>query len=189
MEGLFITGTNTEVGKTEVACEILKTLPNAIARKPVETDCNPIAKDAFRLAEITNEAIEIVCPYQYKQCSSPEQANKNLQLSDLIKACATDKFVIVEGAGGFYSPIAKNTLNADFAQELALDIILVVKDELGSVSQTLLTIEAIHKKKLNLKAIILNTFVKNDLNNLSALQQYTNEKIVKFKSDDFYSLF
>jgi dethiobiotin synthetase len=180
MKGIFITGTNTEVGKTTIAIAIIKKLQqqgiNVKVRKPVETDCNPDPKDAMKLAQLTGEDIKLVCPFQYQQASSPEKADRTLLLKDLTAACKKgieeDDFLIVEGAGGFYSPIAKNTVNADLARVLDLKTVLVVKDELGCLSQALLTIEAIENRHIQLHAVVLNTFVENDLNNYASLKRF-----------------
>lgn len=186
MRGLFITGTNTGVGKTTIALEIIKKAQQqglcVKVRKPVETDCNPDPQDAIKLASLTGENINTVCSFQYQQACSPEQADRTLVLKDLVAACQKDinedDFVIIEGAGGFYSPIAKNTVNADLIRILDLDVILVVKDELGCLSQTLLAIEAIDNRHLNLKAIVLNTFEENDLDNYKSLKRFAKRRLI-----------
>lgn len=193
MRGLFITGTNTGVGKTTIALEIIKKGQQQgqkiKVRKPVETGCNPDPQDATKLANLTKEDINTVCAFQYPQVCSPEQADRTLVLKDLTAACQQgvneDDFVIIEGAGGFYSPIAKNTVNADLAGALNLDIVLVVKDELGCLSQALLTIESIDNRHLNINAIILNTFEENDLNNYKALKRFAKCRPIFRNVDDY----
>jgi dethiobiotin synthetase len=192
MKGLFITGTSTGVGKTTIAIEIIKKLQRqgikVKVRKPVETDCNPDPKDAMRLAKLTDEDIRIVCPFQYQKVSSPEVADRTLVLKNLTQACQKgieeDDFVIVEGAGGFYSPIAKNTVNADLARVLDLEIVLVVKDELGCLSQALLTIEALENRHIQLHSVVLNTFVENDLNNYASLKRFAKRRPIIRNIDD-----
>lgn len=64
--------------------------------------------------------------------------------------------VVVEGAGGFYSPISANWLNADLAERIALPIIVVSPNRLGTINQTLLTIEAIRRRGMDIAGVILN---------------------------------
>ena len=159
MNGVFITGSNTEVGKTTVSVEIIKHLRKKrqiVVRKPVETDCEVVngayvPEDAIKLNQAcaSGESIEVVCPFCYELEASPEeaslQAERPLELVDLVRACQAnvgEHFVFIEGAGGIYSPIANKALNSDLAVELGTPIIIVVKDELGAVGQALLAIKA-----------------------------------------------
>ena len=64
--------------------------------------------------------------------------------------------LVVEGAGGFYSPIAEDGLNADLAGQLGLQVVIVVDDRIGAVNQSLMTIEAVEKRGLSIATIILN---------------------------------
>ncbi|MFO1006007.1 MAG: dethiobiotin synthase [Planctomycetaceae bacterium] len=67
------------------------------------------------------------------------------------------EMVVVEGAGGFYSPISQNWLNADLAERVTLPVIVVSPDRLGTINQTLLTIEAIRRRGLDVAGVILNS--------------------------------
>ena len=66
--------------------------------------------------------------------------------------------LLVEGAGGFYSPLCTNGLNADLAQKLKCNVLLIVQDRLGCINQALLAIEAIQRRKLTLLAVVLNQY-------------------------------
>ncbi|MBT5407421.1 MAG: dethiobiotin synthase [Gammaproteobacteria bacterium] len=197
MNGVFITGSNTEVGKTTVAIEIVKHLSKARqvkVRKPVETNCeflkgDYIPKDAIALKEACNskEPLNIVCPNCFALEASPEEASisagKALGLNDLVHACndqVGESFVLVEGAGGFYSPIAEKTLNSDLAVCLQLPVIIVVRDELGAVSQGLLAIEAVKKNNLEVACLVLNEINPNMLSNKESLAAYTDVPILAF---------
>ena len=197
MNGVFITGSNTEVGKTTVAIEIVRHLSKARevkVRKPVETNCellngDYIPKDAVALKEACNskELLNIVCPNCFTLEASPEEASasvgKALSLDDLVRACnnqAGDSFVLVEGAGGLYSPIAEKALNSDLAVLLQLPVIIVVRDELGAVSQGLLAIEAAKKNKLKIVCLVLNEIKPNTLSNKESLAAYTDVPILPF---------
>ena len=206
MKGVFVTGSNTGVGKTTVAIEIVRHISKTRlvkVRKPVETNCelsekNYIPKDAIALAAACQqqEALNKVCPYCFEIEASAEMASANsgekLMLEDLVKACKSDadeSFVLVEGAGGLYSPIAEAALNVDLAVELQLPLLIVVRDELGAISQALLTLEAA-KKKLTVACIVLNAVKNNNLSNKEALAAYTETPIISFSQrglEDFCS--
>ncbi len=200
MNGVFITGSNTGVGKTTVSVDIIKHLRKKrkiLARKPVETDCHLVnggfvPKDATRLNEAcsSGEDIEVVCPFCFELEASSEEASihsgKLLELDDLVKSCRSkvgDNFVFVEGAGGFYSPIANKALNSDLAVQLDLPVIIVVRDELGAVSQALLTINAVESLKLQIACVVLNEIVPNQLRNAEALRAYTEAPIIEYSKN------
>ncbi len=200
MKGVFVTGSNTGVGKTTVAVEIVKHMSqtrDVKARKPVETGCklngqNYVPKDAIALTAACQqkEALENVCPYCFELEASAEiastESGKNLALEDLVLACSrgTDEsFVVVEGAGGLYSPIAEASLNVDLAIKLQLPLLIVVLDELGAISQALLTLEAAKANKLNVACVVLNQVRGNSLTNKDALMAYTQTPVVSFSLD------
>ena len=206
MNGVFVTGSNTGVGKTTVSVEIIKQLRKkriVVVRKPVETDCELVdggyfPKDAVKLNEAcgSGESLSQVCPFCFELEASPEEASldagKFLSLEDLVYACndgVGENFVFVEGAGGFYSPIADKALNSDLAVQLELPVIIIVKDELGAISQALLTIDAVLSKKLKIAFVVLNELRENTLSNLEALRSYTDVPVLKFSiknSELFY---
>ena len=199
MNGVFITGSNTEVGKTTISVEIIKYLRKKrkiVVRKPVETNCEVVngsyvPKDAVKLNEAcsSGESLTMVCPFCFKLEASPEEASfhegKPLELDDLVKVCklgVDEKFVFVEGAGGLYSPIANNSLNSDLAAELGIPIIIVVKDELGAVGQALLTINAAKNQNLKIVCVVLNEMLPNHLTNAKALRTYTKTPIIEYSN-------
>jgi dethiobiotin synthetase len=204
MNGVFVTGSNTEVGKTTVSVEIIKHLRKKrkiVVRKPVETDCDLVdgsyfPKDATKLNDAcgSGESLTQVCPYCFELEASPEEASlnagKTLSLDDLIGACndgVGNRFVFVEGAGGFYSPIADKVLNSDLAVHLDLPVVIVVRDELGAISQALLTIDAALNKKLKVAFVVLNEIEQNTLSNLEALRSYTDVPVLKFSQKNSQS--
>ena len=197
MNGVFITGSNTGVGKTTVSVEIIKRLRKKrqiVVRKPVETDCEMLngiytPKDAIKLnaASASGESIEVVCPFCYELEASPEEASlkaeRPLELVDLVRACQAnvgEHFVFIEGAGGICSPIANKALNSDLAVELGMPIIIVVKDELGAIGQALLAINAAETHKLYIACVVLNEMEPNQLSNANALRAYTKTPILEY---------
>lgn len=174
-KGYFITGSDTDVGKTYIACEILRQLRRhgveVETRKPAESGCaldehnQPLGYDAaaLRLANENRETIDKIAAYRFRAALAPHRAarleGRKINLEQLVDACALDDAshcLIVEGAGGFYSPIAENGLNADLAGELRLSVIIVVNDRIGAVNQALLTLQAVESRQLHVAAIILN---------------------------------
>lgn len=176
MKTLFITGTDTGVGKTYVGHILVKALikngVNCVPRKPIETGCTMqegvfIPEDASMYVRATNNAatLDEICPFRYEPPISPERAvrlaNDSVTVKDLVHACNSATcadILLVEGAGGFYSPLCTDGLNADLAQKLRSDVILIVQDRLGCINQALLSIEAIQRRKLNLLAVVLNQY-------------------------------
>ena len=197
MKGVFVTGSNTGVGKTTVAIEIVRHISktrDVKVRKPVETNCEIreqvfIPKDAIALSAACQlqEPLNKVCPYCFEAEASAEIASadsgEKLTLKELVLACKSDvdkSFVLVEGAGGLYSPIAEAALNVDLAIELQLPLLIVVLDELGAISQALLTLEAARKNKLTVACVVLNVVRRNNLSNKEALTAYTKTPVISF---------
>lgn len=174
MNGLFITGTDTAVGKTVVGCGLAQELTRlgvpVAARKPVESGCSaragtrwPADGAALRRAAGDREALETITPLRLAHALSPERAARlegvSLCLYDLLAAARTgaaEDFFLVEGAGGFLSPLAADALNADLALALGLPVLLVVADRLGCINHALLSVEAIEHRGLRLAGIVLN---------------------------------
>jgi len=197
MKGLFITGTDTDVGKTYISCLIAAELSakgiNVVPRKPVESGClqdgdELIPSDASALKQAANYQgdLNLVCPFRFEQAISPQRAARlsgnPVQLDQLTSVCLQDTdtdndYLLVEGAGGFYSPLCENGLNADLAQTLDLPVLLVAEDKLGCINQVLLSVEAIRSKGLTLKAIVLNSIRPNTdshSNNIEDLNERLN---------------
>ena len=173
--GYFITGSDTDVGKTYIACQVVSQLRQrgikVTTRKPAESGCELtdsgelIAHDAqaLRQANDNRESIEAIAPFRFRAALAPHRAagleGRKILLADLIVACEggePDHLLLVEGAGGFYSPLAENGLNADLASALQLPVIIVVNDRIGAVNQALMTVQAVTDRKLRVAAIILN---------------------------------
>ena len=195
MQGVFITGTSTEVGKTFIAVKIAKQLNRqnikVIPRKPIESGCikqgdKLIPQDAVALKQAANYqgALSEVCPYRFQPPISPVRAahlaNRVLTTEQLVNICldgSDDGFVLVEGAGGFYSPLAEDGLNADLAVALQLPVILVADDRLGTLNQVLLNAEAIQMRGLPLLAVVLNALDENQndhMDNTADLRERLN---------------
>ncbi|HED33426.1 MAG TPA: dethiobiotin synthase [Gammaproteobacteria bacterium] len=201
MNGIFITGTDTNVGKTYIACKIAAELNtrniNVVPRKPVESGCTLtnnqlIPEDAIKLkqASQSTESIEKICPYRFKKAISPAEAarqnNQRISLNQLSHACTANvnenDFLLVEGAGGFYSPLCEDALNADLAIKLDLPLLLIAENRVGCINQVLLCLNAIKHSSLNLRAIVLNHLPHSETGNshYDELARYTQIPIVEF---------
>ncbi len=179
VSGYFITGSDTDVGKTWISCQLIPQLnqcqTSVKVRKPIESGCELSAhgqllpNDGYRLFAANNsrENLDIVTPFRFRAALAPDRAarleDQVITLEQLIAATRhhvdSGDTVLVEGAGGFFSPICEMALNADLARALGLNIIVVIPDRLGAINQALLTINAIENYQLKIHAIILNQVV------------------------------
>lgn len=199
--GLFVTATDTGVGKTFIACSLARQardLGRIVApRKPVESGCTEhngvlVPEDAVRLtaaAGLAAAGIEDVNRYRFAEALAPDlaarRAGQPLFLADLIAACAcpADAWRLTEGAGGLYSPLCEDGLNADLAQALGDPVVLVAEDRLGTLSGCLLALEALERRGLYLAAVILNRRRPGTdpaMDNRAALARYTEAPVFSF---------
>ena len=190
MKGIFITGTDTNVGKTWVGAHLISALCdkkiNILLRKPIESgwDENNVENtDAWLLANAANQVdcLNDICPNRFSRPISPVRAaaheGQKLSIEAVKNQCkngvGADSFLYVEGAGGFYSPLCADGLNADLAKALGLPILVVAENRLGCINQVLLTVEAIKQRGLKLKAVVLNDISgdneSHDMNNAEDL--------------------
>ena len=203
MKGLFVTGTDTNVGKTwvgsQLIAELIKQKVKVRPRKPIESgwpSTEDISDtDAWKLAHAKGQKdnLDLVCANRFSAALSPDRAamleGETISLEKLKQDCLKElndsDFLYVEGAGGLYSPIATDGLNADLAVSLQLPILLVVEDRLGCINQTLLNVEAITKQKLNLVAIALNQSSKETddqaMDNLADIKQRVDCEVIAFR--------
>jgi dethiobiotin synthetase len=181
--GFFITGTDTEVGKTWVGSTLVATLYQrgvpVSPRKPIESGCAShegtlIPADGSKYYEAIDHSmsLDIICPLRLKTAISPARAavleNKPISLNDAVEACATspNTIPIVEGAGGFYSPITTDGSNADLAKALGYPVIIVARDKLGCLNHIQLTAHAIEHQGLSVAAVVLNPFGNNEIDGM-----------------------
>ena len=198
--GYFITGSDTDAGKTYIGCEIvtqLRTAGHAVeTRKPAESGCDPTAgvfgaRDAAALhrANDERESIERIAPFRFAAALAPHRAarleNRELRLRQLIDACSQDDpaaCLLVEGAGGLLSPLAEDGLNADLAAALELPLIVVVDDRVGAVNQVLMTLTAAAVRGLEVAAVVLNQVspsVESDMDNAADLAPYCRRPVFR----------
>jgi dethiobiotin synthetase len=181
--GLFITGTDTEVGKTYVATAIARQLVQAGRRvgvyKPVASDCvhdgqQYISEDACALWEAANRPLnlEAVCPQRFPLPLAPHlsarsegrELNTQLLRSGVSVWADACDILIVEGAGGLMTPVSDDEYFADLAYDLGYPLIVVTPNVIGAINQTLITLitAANFRDGLNVAGVILNDARKFD---------------------------
>tara|TARA_B100000035_G_scaffold128754_1_gene109435 strand:+ start:54 stop:692 length:639 start_codon:yes stop_codon:yes gene_type:complete len=178
----FISGTDTNVGKTIVSA-VLATKLEAHYFKPIQCGLNKMnLKDSEVVKSLSNKAKILNELYFLKKPLSPYVAakleKKKIDVNRIlqfVKNLKTKKLVI-EGAGGLNVPINSNYLMSDLCQKLNTPLILVSRTKLGTINHTLMSLEVIKKKKLNLIGIIF--FGKKELETLETIR-FFGKKILK----------
>lgn len=171
MDGVFVTGTSTGVGKSVVAAALLAGLVKrrkVAAFKPVVTGTGePPGEwppDHEILATTSGwQTPQQVTPLTFGPAVSPhlaaELAGTTIDIAPLLEAArelGREHFLVAEGVGGLLVPLNDTTLVRDFAVELGLPLIIVGSPELGAINHTLLTLEAARAAGLTVKAVVLN---------------------------------
>lgn len=184
--GIFVTGTDTGIGKTFVSAMLalaaMKTGKTAVVMKPVASGAVPlpegatdsqakrqeISPDVLFLQKILNQTAppDTINPLLFKAPLAPmvaaEISNREIdfdKIFDAYKALSQEyDVVIVEGIGGILVPLTSEFMIADLAAELSLPIIIVAGPNLGTLNHTLLTFEAAEKRRLRTLAIVLNYY-------------------------------
>jgi|GEM_PF-147763 len=182
-KGLTVTGTDTGIGKTAVACALSRLSREAGFKvgvlKPVETGCKDLPEDGLKLAASAGltsmeksadrgvfsgdyEWDDIV-PWRFAAPLAPEEAARleGIEISvDSVYQAANRwmvraDLIVSETAGGVMVPINSRFLTIDLIKALELPLILVAADRLGVINHTLLTVEALYRRGLEVLAIVL----------------------------------
>lgn len=173
--GYFVTGTDTEVGKTLVSGALILKLRelgrNAFGFKPVVAGTYQgqngeyINEDIETLRVASNlPQTQSICPFVLDTPAAPHivakangiELNVNKLLESFTGIQNENDFVVVEGAGGLIVPLNDHESLADFAQKIDLPIIVVVGMKLGCLNHALLTIEAIKTRKMKIAGWVAN---------------------------------
>jgi dethiobiotin synthetase len=168
MKGLFVTGTDTGVGKTWVTTALITRLRskgiNAAGMKPVECGGNDDAKAIWAACGGVDSGLTLqeVNPLSFPDPLSPAAARGKIPVDlEAIRAAydkLADRFVcvVVEGAGGWLVPIDRDRTMADLAKRLDLPVLIVAANRLGVLNHALLTVDAIKNAGLACAGIFLN---------------------------------
>jgi dethiobiotin synthetase len=176
--GFFVTGTDTEVGKTLISGALITNLKKQHAVvagfKPVVAGMSLIAgrmsnEDILALSRVMTYKPQDnyldICPYQLSTPAAPhlvaKESGTHLDYSVMLNAFKAVReksdAIVVEGVGGFKVPFHDGKTSADFAKDIGLPIVLVVAMRLGCINHALLTVEAIQARGLRLAGWVANT--------------------------------
>ena len=170
-KSIFITATNTDVGKTYAAEKFLRFFTKQGLKvgyfKPCETGVVDFPLDGSKLLNLTKElnpdfnvGIDDVVPYQFKLAAAPYVAKENTFISlNYIKEKKRflEQFcdvLIIEGAGGLMVPLEKDLFIIDLIKELDSEVILITPSNLGCINDTLLSISALKAKNIQFEFYI-----------------------------------
>ncbi len=201
MQGIFITGTDTGVGKTLVAGALAAAARRSGARvgvfKPCESGCGQPdgslhAPDAAFLQRMSGSSapLDQICPYRLREALAPaiaaEREHVNISPHHIQKIYRElrekNDIMIVEGAGGLLVPMADGVLTLDLIRQLALPVVVVARLSLGTINHCLLTVRQIQAAGLPLIGIIFNRTLAQDTaaeqTNSAVLQRYTDAPVL-----------
>jgi dethiobiotin synthetase len=197
MQKFFITGTDTEVGKTFFTCALIHALQNnadksVMAFKPVAAGAELIEgklknDDALAIIAALKQkvAYSTINPICLKQAIAPHiaanQEGVELSVNSIQQACKLARsnadVTLVEGAGGWLVPLHNNQTFADYVKAESLDVILVVGMKLGCINHALLTQQSIKQSGLNLVGWVANQIdpeMQSQAQNIETLKQQLN---------------
>jgi dethiobiotin synthetase len=189
-KGIFITGTDTGVGKTFFACALSAYLKDSGYKvgvmKPAETGCDagdgglaPFDAIALKQASGCELPLEKICPFQFREPLAPsvaaERAGSLIDIERLMttynEISSAHDVVLVEGAGGLMVPLLPSYTYADLARVLKLPVVVVAANKLGVINHLLLTLEHASCKGLQVLGYILN-----QLDEMPSLAAETNRE-------------
>ncbi|MDP7638366.1 MAG: dethiobiotin synthase [Candidatus Hydrogenedentes bacterium] len=176
--GVFITGTDTDIGKTIVTAGLLRVLRkqgvNACSMKPIQTGAlpGPGGLDAIDLTfhhkaaemKVARKEYDVMAPCCYEPECSPHLAGRMAgEYPDMEKIVSCYRqlverydLALVEGAGGVYCPIDESQTMLDLMARLKLPVVLTARRGLGTINHSLLSINAIRNRGLELLGVVFN---------------------------------
>lgn len=188
-KGIFVTGTDTGVGKTIVTAGISLALKNKGINvgimKPISTGGIQDAKFLLNFIGLKDD-IRLVNPVSFKNPLAPYVAgkienrkiNKNKIFTSFEKLKKLHEFIVVEGIGGVLVPILKDYFVADLIKDFKLPVIIVSRAGLGTINHTLLTLKILEQRKIKILGLIMNGFTGKDLSEKT--NQFVVENLSKY---------
>lgn len=174
MKSFFITGTDTDVGKTVITAGIARALSNLKANvgvmKPFAASDQQITKvqdtDILAKAARVNDSTKLITPQFFEIPASPYTASQNLDkkvnleivLQSFQKLCKKYKILLVEGMGGIMTPILENYFIVNLIKEMNSEAIIVTRTKIGSINHTIMTIRMCQQLQIPIKGIVINNF-------------------------------
>jgi len=154
LRGVFVTGTSTSIGKTTYCRTLCERHPEATYWKPVQTGCPPDDDTAVVGARVALPGIRLRAPLSPHIAAAEE--GRTLTLDELLApARGFAGTLVVEGAGGLLVPLAPGLLQTDLIAAIGLPVVVVARDELGTINHTLLTLEALRSRELAVRGVVL----------------------------------
>jgi dethiobiotin synthetase len=173
-KGIFVAGTDTEIGKTVVACGIARLLKqkgkNVAVLKPVASGSRSDALALTKAAQL-KEPLDVVNPQFFKAPLAPTVAaaleRKEVDMDAVYRAYwflqKHYEVIVVEGIGGVKVPLGESTYVVDLIQALRLPTLVVGRAGLGTINHTLLTLDALAAEKVDVFGVLLNGATGKDL--------------------------
>jgi len=177
MKGVFVTGTDTDVGKTMVSAWLVKSW-QADYWKPVQSGCLTDS-DSDTVRKLNPTAVFHPPAYLLKEPLSPHAAAERDEVRislDAIHLPQTTNTLVVEGAGGALVPLNEREMMTDLMAALGLPVVIVARSGLGTINHTLLTIEALRRRDIAVAGVILNG--PPNAANRAAIEQYGQVRVV-----------
>jgi dethiobiotin synthase len=185
MKGLFVTGTDTDVGKTVAAAALMHRYRGTAPLcywKPIQTgvEIDDDTATVRRLGacadeEFFGEGVRLLKPVSPHLAA--QWAGRRIDLAELRGMLpGTDVSWIVEGAGGVLTPINESQTMADWMVDLALPVLIVARSGLGTINHTLLTLEALRTRRLHVAGVVMIGEPNPD--NRAAIEQYGRVRVV-----------
>ena len=175
---LFVTGTDTGVGKTLVAAMLMAGMEDARYWKPIQSG---LPSDTQTVMEMTGLPADRFIPERYRlnHSLSPHTAARRdgvrIRLEDFRLPAQTDALV-VEGAGGIMVPVSDDHLMLDIIKKLALPVILVARSTLGTINHTLLSLDMLGRHGLKTIGVVMNG--PRDRSNKDAIETYGQTRVM-----------
>jgi len=197
---IFITGTNTEVGKTFITKNLIERIQlkgySVSPFKPVETGCikkslTLIPHDSMIYFRAINKkiALDQINPYRFPEPISPaaaiKRSKRKVTINDYLsklKDLPNSDLTMIEGAGGLCSPLAPDGYNIDLIRKVKVPTVLVAKDEIGVINNVILSLSMLQKYKIKVLAIVLNRKVSSQpdgMNNYQEIKSLTKVPLIQ----------
>lgn len=173
MKGVFVTGTDTGIGKTTYCRDVLRMHPEATYWKPVQTGWPE--DDDTRTVEAHHSlpGIRLKDPVSPHLAASRE--GRTLSLPEILAPVrGFEGTLVVEGAGGLLVPLAPGLLQVDLVLALGLPVVVVAFDRLGTINHTLLTLDALRRRGLPVRGVAL---LGGDANR-AAIEEYGRVEVI-----------
>ncbi|MCP3940698.1 MAG: ATP-dependent dethiobiotin synthetase BioD [Desulfobacteraceae bacterium] len=177
---LFITGIDTNIGKSIATGLIAKFLYhqdiNTITQKMVQTGCTGISEDILIHRKIMGVDLfpedmdHRTCPYLFKYPASPHLAatmekrkiDPEIIHQHTIELKKKFDLVLMEGAGGLHVPLNRQSSIIDYIDKYKMPVVMVSSSKLGSINHTLLSLDALKQRNIDLRGVVYNTYPGSD---------------------------